>query len=370
MAAPSSCIKMSQMSPSAPPCDVEAGRQEPDRVCRICYDTGGADLIAPCQCDGSVKWIHRSCLDHWRVDGQNSRAFTHCPNCAFAYILMLQRPPTESEQHLNERRRSFLRRTVASFFIVTVSVQVYLCFVAFLIRLCDPKQALVDFFDLPQIEAAPDELSLWNSIRFHKATYYLSAVLLTLFVVGVGACVVALMNCCRRTRTPQARDFAFVDPCPCPNDPLGNYMCARSCADCTGCCNDGCFLCCRDGGCPNCECPTNTRCPDGCDCGDCNGGAAGAAIVAIVVAFIFIGLVVAMVAFVTWCQKVAQRYFQLRELRMLTGEYIVQDLSECAEICAPSAPSLPPGSYLAPMTEPVVQQSLTRDMQAVYGLSA
>ncbi|XP_008798098.1 E3 ubiquitin-protein ligase MARCHF1-like isoform X4 [Phoenix dactylifera] len=34
--------------------------------CRICLDTGDDDLIAPCQCKGTQKYVHRSCLDNWR----------------------------------------------------------------------------------------------------------------------------------------------------------------------------------------------------------------------------------------------------------------------------------------------------------------
>ncbi|XP_011072761.1 E3 ubiquitin-protein ligase MARCH8 isoform X2 [Sesamum indicum] len=34
--------------------------------CRICLDTEGEDLIAPCHCKGTQKYVHRSCLDNWR----------------------------------------------------------------------------------------------------------------------------------------------------------------------------------------------------------------------------------------------------------------------------------------------------------------
>ena len=34
--------------------------------CRICLDIGGEDLIAPCHCKGTQKYVHRSCLDNWR----------------------------------------------------------------------------------------------------------------------------------------------------------------------------------------------------------------------------------------------------------------------------------------------------------------
>ncbi|XP_020408990.1 zinc finger, C3HC4 type family protein isoform X2 [Zea mays] len=34
--------------------------------CRICLDSEGDDLIAPCRCKGTQKYVHRSCLDNWR----------------------------------------------------------------------------------------------------------------------------------------------------------------------------------------------------------------------------------------------------------------------------------------------------------------
>ncbi|VAI54740.1 unnamed protein product [Triticum turgidum subsp. durum] len=34
--------------------------------CRICLDNEGDDLIAPCNCKGTQKYVHRSCLDNWR----------------------------------------------------------------------------------------------------------------------------------------------------------------------------------------------------------------------------------------------------------------------------------------------------------------
>ena len=32
--------------------------------CRICREKGG-ELIAPCKCAGSLRWVHRTCLEKW-----------------------------------------------------------------------------------------------------------------------------------------------------------------------------------------------------------------------------------------------------------------------------------------------------------------
>ncbi|KAF4683494.1 hypothetical protein FOZ63_008243 [Perkinsus olseni] len=38
-------------------------------ICRICFgseETKGNDLIAPCMCKGTQKWVHVSCLQRWQ----------------------------------------------------------------------------------------------------------------------------------------------------------------------------------------------------------------------------------------------------------------------------------------------------------------
>lgn len=37
------------------------------KMCRNCHETGGDDLFSPCKCTGSMKYVHKSCLNQWRV---------------------------------------------------------------------------------------------------------------------------------------------------------------------------------------------------------------------------------------------------------------------------------------------------------------
>ncbi|KAF9614841.1 hypothetical protein IFM89_020897 [Coptis chinensis] len=60
--------------------------------CRICLDIGGEDLIAPCDCRGTQKYVHRSCLDHWRSTKEGF-AFAHCTECRALFILRANVPP-------------------------------------------------------------------------------------------------------------------------------------------------------------------------------------------------------------------------------------------------------------------------------------
>ncbi|KAF8400210.1 hypothetical protein HHK36_013506 [Tetracentron sinense] len=60
--------------------------------CRICLDIEGEDLIAPCHCKGTQKYVHRSCLDHWRSTKEGV-AFSHCTECTAVFILRANIPP-------------------------------------------------------------------------------------------------------------------------------------------------------------------------------------------------------------------------------------------------------------------------------------
>ncbi|XP_023524617.1 uncharacterized protein LOC111788515, partial [Cucurbita pepo subsp. pepo] len=59
--------------------------------CRICLDTGGEDLIAPCHCKGTQKYVHRLCLDNWRSTKEGF-AFAHCTECRAMFMIRANVP--------------------------------------------------------------------------------------------------------------------------------------------------------------------------------------------------------------------------------------------------------------------------------------
>ncbi|KAG6758734.1 hypothetical protein POTOM_039094 [Populus tomentosa] len=59
--------------------------------CRICLDNEGEDLIAPCHCKGTQKYVHRSCLDNWRSTKEGF-AFAHCTECRAMFVLRANVP--------------------------------------------------------------------------------------------------------------------------------------------------------------------------------------------------------------------------------------------------------------------------------------
>ncbi len=54
-----------------------------EKICRICYENDSKEkLYCPCKCDGTIKWIHKSCLDKWKdISGKN-----YCSQCNYKYV--------------------------------------------------------------------------------------------------------------------------------------------------------------------------------------------------------------------------------------------------------------------------------------------
>lgn len=61
-----------------------------EKFCRICYCeanpiTNDKDLISPCKCSGSVKYIHFTCLKMWRIKGKTFKDMNKCEQCHTEY---------------------------------------------------------------------------------------------------------------------------------------------------------------------------------------------------------------------------------------------------------------------------------------------
>jgi hypothetical protein len=57
--------------------------KEDDFICRICYDTekNNKNMIFPCKCKGTMKWVHLECLEKWiRISKKKI-----CGSCKYNY---------------------------------------------------------------------------------------------------------------------------------------------------------------------------------------------------------------------------------------------------------------------------------------------
>ena len=56
--------------------------------CRICFESHSTredPLISPCLCNGTSKWVHKSCIQHWRDVNRDTTAFFTCRECGYDY---------------------------------------------------------------------------------------------------------------------------------------------------------------------------------------------------------------------------------------------------------------------------------------------
>jgi hypothetical protein len=61
-----------------------------DATCRICLSDeceAGDELFRPCRCSGTMQHVHKSCLNSWRLNGDNPRSYYECPQCHYQYNL-------------------------------------------------------------------------------------------------------------------------------------------------------------------------------------------------------------------------------------------------------------------------------------------
>lgn len=70
---------------------------ESERTCWICFgresENPRAKWLHPCQCCGSTKWVHESCLYRWIDEKQNgdSRKKVYCMQCRMEYLMLFPR---------------------------------------------------------------------------------------------------------------------------------------------------------------------------------------------------------------------------------------------------------------------------------------
>jgi len=61
-----------------------------DKMCRICFAGSEEEdnlgrLISPCQCKGTMRYVHVECLNHWRLQSQKKTSFFQCDECKYKY---------------------------------------------------------------------------------------------------------------------------------------------------------------------------------------------------------------------------------------------------------------------------------------------
>ena len=105
--------------------DAPSNSDDEGDICRICrVGDPTEDLIAPCACNGSSKFIHRACLDRWRSLTTNPEHQRVCAECKTEYIATFVSPPVEEDTGVPARVARYVYSRVRSFLSVAVGVTV------------------------------------------------------------------------------------------------------------------------------------------------------------------------------------------------------------------------------------------------------
>merc|ERR1719285_293967 len=209
-------------------------------TCRFCLEESNDrdEMIVPCVCAGSQKYVHKTCLENWRASGHGNQSLTHCPTCGTAYRMVEE---VTYSNHDEEKplvcgcipgewfssRSAIAILVTQDFLAIFVVSQAWLISLALVLRLCDSDGVLVDLWPGPDHKHE----GFMYAIQHHKAPYYLCACFITFIVVGIL--------------------YLWIEP---------NWIsnCLRNC--CIGC-GDACNSCCAGIDCSGCA-----------DCGQCCGG--------------------------------------------------------------------------------------------------
>jgi len=267
---------------------------QPKGTCRICFEDDG-ELMAPCRCDGTSKWIHRSCLNKWRVSGTNPRSLTNCCECGFQYELELHRI---CDLRSEEMRRQFTRQLLSHSALWFLAVQLMIVTLAVIIKLIDVNDVLVKFLPFEKVAKVT---GFWPSLQHYAFTYYVAGILVFLMLVGL---LVTSISCCG-VRAP-------MDEC---------NVCAEGCSMCVTACS-----------------PVDIcRCADlpafgMMQCFEIAFTASGPEMLLIfgaiiIIAILLVGLIAAVAALFMVIWRASQRYVKLQEMGLLAEEYVVKDLA-------------------------------------------
>ena len=133
--------------------------------CRICY-SGSEDgsLFTPCHCSGTMKFVHRQCLEKWRASGPKNAKF-ECPQCRYRYELVR---PTKLKTWL-------YRRWIVS--LLTLMIFFFFC------AICTVLSYHSISFGLLPFNNASSAVGIWTMQNMQNS----------LIVIGMGGLVYSLI---------------------------------------------------------------------------------------------------------------------------------------------------------------------------------
>jgi hypothetical protein len=260
--------------------------------CRNCHESGG-ELIAPCMCSGSIKYVHRTCLNDWRAYSPNPTSFSNCDVCGFKYELR------ERDDLKSSRVWRFALYVTRDFVGSVLLIQAIVVLFSVACYYLDPSRSLLAYF--------PES--------WHKyGVYYIWGLFFFSVIVSIYGGVVLLFKCCGK----QAQYSMTYDTYPYYWGPYfywfyypGGYSCCPMCY-------------CGQGACNGCSAAMCSTCSSSVNCGGSSNNNAmtilGLVVMAIAIAVGFIMMVVIATVIIRRHATLLHRKQDARELEVVDLE--------------------------------------------------
>lgn len=169
-----------------------------DIVCRICLEScEREEVIAPCRCTGTSKWVHRECLNQWRTVRED-KAFSKCTECLANYTLV--HPDGADGDTVKARQCRFSMMVWHDLLIVALIIHVPILFFSLLTFWADSETGyrLAQFFHVASAHGS-GHVQVAGTVLL-LLFYYTCGFLFLLELVGLGYMLVQC--CCADMRSP------------------------------------------------------------------------------------------------------------------------------------------------------------------------
>jgi hypothetical protein len=131
-------------------------------ICRICLEEDEINnMIYPCRCSGTSKYVHKDCLNQWRTLSDNIDAYKKCFECNYEY--QISNNNTSYSPTIFARFCKFISQNLFGFFILNFAI----------IFILSNILSAIDYNkNLAKIFGASISSSGSNSTGYYSAEYY------------------------------------------------------------------------------------------------------------------------------------------------------------------------------------------------------
>ena len=114
-------------------------------ICRICYEKDKKNdlLIIPCKCEGTIKYVHQSCIKKWIINSNNYLDNPSCEICKSKFLIKI-----ENSTYLDKKKllKAILIISIILIIFIGLFFTVYFILLSSNLIIKIPKKKLIDSF--------------------------------------------------------------------------------------------------------------------------------------------------------------------------------------------------------------------------------